>query len=139
MDLIKLSKHCNIDLRSEHEFKKSTIPGSVNLPILNDLEFESVGKQYKNKGKEAALKLGLEIVSGKVKNNRIFQWKKHIKLNKGCYIFCYRGGLRSEIAKEWLLKENIPVKRIRGGYKRVRGSILEKFNSHSFYKKSGSF
>lgn len=135
IDIIELSKYRNIDLRSEHEFKKSTIPGSINLPILRDLEFKSIGKEYKDKGQKSALKLGLEIVSGDIKNNRISEWYEHIKRNKGCYIFCYRGGLRSEIAKEWLLMKNVSVERISGGYKKVRSIILEKFQSKSFYRK----
>lgn len=135
MDILKLSKYKNIDLRSEHEFRKSTIPGSINLPILRDPEFESIGKEYKAKGQKAALELGLQIVSGDVKNRRISKWNEHIKSNNGCFIFCYRGGFRSEIAKQWLLNENMSVERIKGGYKKVRGIILEKFQSHSFYKK----
>jgi len=135
MDILELSKYKNIDLRSEHEFKKSTIPGSINLPILRDLEFETIGKEYKNKGQKAALDLGLKIVSGDVKKNRIALWHEHIKSNNGCYIFCYRGGLRSEIAEKWLQSENIPNKRILGGYKKVRGIIQENFQDSSLYKK----
>lgn len=70
MDILKLSKYKNIDLRSEHEFRKSTIPGSINLPILRDPEFESIGKEYKAKGQKAALELGLQIVSGDVKKRK---------------------------------------------------------------------
>ena len=124
MDLKLLSSYKNIDLRSEKEFHKGTIPGSVNIPILSNDEFENVGKEYKNKGQEAAINLGLQLVKGDLKNKRIDAWKNHLNNNPGCFIFCYRGGLRSKIAQEWLEKENIIVQRISGGYKNFRSNIL---------------
>ena len=124
MDLKLLSSYKNIDLRSEKEFDKGTIPGSVNIPILSNDEFENVGKEYKNKGQEAAINLGLQLVKGDLKNKRIDAWKNHLNNNPGCFIFCYRGGLRSKIAQEWLEKENIIVQRISGGYKNFRSNIL---------------
>ena len=125
MDLKLLSSNKNIDLRSEKEFHKGTIPGSVNIPILSNDEFENVGKEYKNKGQEAAINLGLQLVKGDLKNKRIDAWKNHLNNNPGCFIFCYRGGLRSKIAQEWLEKENIIVQRISGGYKNFRSNILD--------------
>jgi len=125
LDLKLLSSYKNIDLRSEKEFHKGTIPGSVNIPILSNDEFENVGKEYKNKGQEAAINLGLQLVKGDLKNKRIDAWKNHLNNNPGCFIFCYRGGLRSKIAQEWLEKENIIVQRISGGYKNFRSNILD--------------
>ena len=125
MDLKLLSGYKNIDLRSEKEFQKGTIPGSVNIPILSNDEFENVGKEYKNKGQEAAISLGLQLVKGDLKKKRINAWKNHLNNNPGCLIFCYRGGLRSKIAKEWIKKENIKVQRISGGYKKFRSNILD--------------
>ena len=135
MDLISISKFSHIDLRSEHEFHKSTIPNSKNIPILNDAEFEAVGKKYKNNGQKAAISLGVKIVSGKVKEKRISKWKEHISSNKGCSIFCFRGGLRSKIAQEWLIENNTIIERISGGYKKVRNKILENFQSDKIYNK----
>ena len=99
------------------------VPNSKNIPILNDIEFEAVGKKYKENGQEAAIDLGVKIVSDKLKEKRISKWKKHISLNEGCSIFCFRGGLRSKIAQEWLSENNIIVERINGGYKKVRNKI----------------
>jgi tRNA 2-selenouridine synthase len=135
MDLISISKFSHIDLRSEHEFHKSTIPNSKNIPILNDTEFERVGKKYKEKGQESAIDLGLKIVSGKLKEKRISKWKEHISFNKGCSIFCFRGGLRSKIAQEWLSENNTTVERISGGYKKVRNKVIEKFQNDEIYNK----
>mgnify|MGYP000002799594 CR=1 FL=1 len=135
MNLLNISQFSHIDLRSEGEFEKSTIPNSVNLPILNDHEFQAVGKKYKNNGQEAALKLGLELVTGDLKKQRLRNWESHINLNNGCSIFCFRGGLRSKLAQEWLLEKKISIDRISGGYKKVRNEILEQFSNDQFYKK----
>ena len=126
MDIKLLSSYKNIDLRSENEFHKGTIPGSVNIPILSNDEYENVGKEYKNKGQEAAISLGLRLVTEDLKKERIKAWKNHLNSNPGCFIFCYRGGLRSKIAQEWLEKENIKVQRMSGGYKNFRSNIIDK-------------
>ena len=43
-----LSNVSNIDLRSENEFKKGSIPSSINIPILTNDQFKKVGIEYKN-------------------------------------------------------------------------------------------
>ena len=44
-----------IDVRSEHEFNKGTIPNSISMPILNDDQHKLVGIEYKKNGKESAI------------------------------------------------------------------------------------
>ena len=136
MNLSSLSHHNNIDLRSEREFLKGTIPGSVNIPILNDKEYEKVGKQYKTEGQEAAIKLGFELVNDNLKKQRIDLWIDHINNNPGCYVFCYKGGLRSQIAYDWLAKENIVVQRLEGRYKEFRSFIISQHLDIKSYIKS---
>ena len=135
MDLLTISQFNHIDLRSEREYERGSIPNSVNIPILQNQEFEKIGKTYKAKGQDAAINLGLELISGQIKDKRISEWINHININQGCSIFCSRGGLRSKIAKEWLLEKNIKVDRIPGGYKRVRKNILEYYSDNECYKK----
>ena len=130
------SQFKNIDLRSEKEFLKGTIPGSINIPILTNEEYQKVGIQYKSKGQEAATKLGFELVNDDLKKKRIDLWIDHIKENPGCYIFCYKGGLRSKIAHDWLKKENIVIERIQGGYKEFRSYIISQHFDTKSYTKS---
>lgn len=132
MDLFNMFKYSHIDLRSEKEYDKGTIPNSVNIPILQNQEFERVGKEYKLHGQDAAIDLGLRLVSGNIKESRIIDWENHINLNQGCSIFCYRGGLRSKLAQEWLLEKKIIVDRISGGYKKVRNKILEQYSENGY-------
>ena len=125
------NKHINlhnlypsIDLRSPKEYKKGTIPNSVNLPILNDAEFEEIGKTFRSKGRKAAINLGYKLISGEKKMNRIDSWIKFILENNNCFIFCFRGGLRSKIAYEWIKSKGISVNRLEYGYKKYRQQVL---------------
>ena len=69
MQLRNLSNVSNIDLRSENEFKKGSIPQSVNIPILNNDQFKKVGIEYKKNGSDAAIALGHLLVKGSLKKN----------------------------------------------------------------------
>ena len=87
-DYVKiLNASPSIDLRSPKEFKKGTIPNSVNLPILNDDEYHEVGKIFKANGRKAAIDYGYKIISGEKKINRIDSWIQYIRNNNNCSIF----------------------------------------------------
>ena len=95
--------HSNlIDLRAPIEFSAGSLPGAINLPIIDDDERANIGKTYKTKGKEAALSLGFKLVSGTKRKERISLWREYLSNNSTPLIFCYRGGKRSEIAQSWL-------------------------------------
>lgn len=116
-----LNKTPLIDVRSPGEFRDGSIPYSVNLPIMNDEERVLVGTCYKEHGQEAAIKLGHELVSGKVKEERIQLWRDFIRKNPTAEVFCFRGGLRSQITCQWTDMGKRPVS---GGYKRLRRYFL---------------
>ena len=114
-----------IDVRSEHEFKKGTIPNSISMPILNDDQHKLVGIDYKKNGKESAVILGTDLVSGEKKQKLVEDWINVIKKHEVEYIFCKRGGLRSKTAKKWLKEKNINIKILKGGYKAYRKKVVE--------------
>ena len=60
-----------MDARAPVEFFKGAFPHTVNLPLMNDLERQKVGTCYKNKGQQAAIELGHQLVSGAIKAERI--------------------------------------------------------------------
>ena len=124
MQLRNLSNVSNIDLRSENEFKKGSIPQSVNIPILNNDQFKKVGIEYKKNGSDAAIALGHSLVKGSLKEELINHWSEHLKKNPECLLYCFRGGMRSEIAVKWLNECGVKVNRLKGGYKNFRNWVI---------------
>ena len=113
-----------IDVRAPVEFDRGAFPTAVNLPLMNDKEREMVGIRYKNNGNEAAVKLGHELVSGSVKEERIAAWIDFIEKHPNAMLYCFRGGQRSRISQQWLHERGYPVVRIAGGYKAFRNYLL---------------
>lgn len=117
-----------IDVRAPIEFSAGSIPGAVNLPLLTDIEREQIGKTYKSKGKESAIQLGHELVSGLVRAQRVKEWTEFFKKNPDTLIYCARGGLRSQISQSWMIEAGCKIQRLEGGYKSYRQAVLELLN-----------
>jgi tRNA 2-selenouridine synthase len=113
-----------LDVRAPVEFTEGTLPGSVNVPILNDQERHEVGLCYKRRGPDAALETGHRLVSGEVKQERVRRWSEIAGAEPDLILFCFRGGQRSAIAQTWLKEAGFDVPRIEGGYKKVRQFLL---------------
>lgn len=118
-----------IDVRAPVEFAKGAFPKAVNLPVLNDDERAEVGVHYKAEGADAARTLGHKLVSGTIKEARVAAWISHIEKRSDTQLYCFRGGLRSKIACEWLRAEGVTIPRIEGGYKRLRGFLISRFDN----------
>lgn len=114
-----------IDVRAPIEFEKGALPNAVNLPLLNNVERAQVGTLYKAEGNEAAVKLGHQLISGKVKEDRIEQWIDFIAKNPTTVLYCFRGGLRSQITQQWLRESGVHRPIIVGGYKKSRQFLME--------------
>ena len=115
-----------MDARAPVEFAKGSFPGVVNLPLMDDLERQKVGTCYKQHGQQAAIELGHRLVSGQIKAERIQAWADFAQANPNGYIYCFRGGLRSQLVQQWLKTEaGIDYPRVTGGYKAMRHFLLE--------------
>ncbi|MGL4315058.1 MAG: tRNA 2-selenouridine(34) synthase MnmH [Pseudomonas sp.] len=114
-----------MDMRAPVEFTKGAFPGSVSLPLMTDIERQRVGTCYKQKGQQAAIELGHELVSGKVKAERVEAWAAFAKAHPEGYLYCFRGGLRSQIVQQWLKEAGIDYPRVIGGYKAMRTFLIE--------------
>ena len=71
-----------LDVRAPMEFEQGSIPGSVNLPLLNDDQRDAVGKTYRKYGKDEAIYLGQRLISGNTKKSRLFEWQTFVKIMK---------------------------------------------------------
>ncbi|WP_433736168.1 tRNA 2-selenouridine(34) synthase MnmH [Pseudomonas putida] len=114
-----------MDARAPIEFAKGAFPGTVNLPLMNDQERQRVGTCYKQHGQQAAIELGHQLVSGTIKVERIEAWADFARAHPDGYLYCFRGGLRSQIVQQWLKAEaGIDYPRVVGGYKAMRSFLL---------------
>ncbi|WP_285354083.1 tRNA 2-selenouridine(34) synthase MnmH [Pseudomonas sp. ME-P-057] len=115
-----------MDVRAPVEFTKGAFPGVINLPLMNDTERQKVGTSYKQAGQQAAIELGHKLVSGEVKQARIEAWADFARKNPQGLLYCFRGGLRSQITQQWLKSEaGIEYPRVIGGYKAMRSFLIE--------------
>ncbi|PID78284.1 MAG: tRNA 2-selenouridine(34) synthase MnmH [Deltaproteobacteria bacterium] len=117
-----------IDVRSPVEYNRGNIPGSVNIPLFSDNERKEIGILYKNTGKEKAFLEGLKFAQPKLVLfiEKITAIMKQTKKEK-VFVYCQRGGARSN-AFAWLLSASgINTERIKSGYKAYRNFILDVF------------
>jgi tRNA 2-selenouridine synthase len=115
-----------MDTRAPIEFHKGAFPGVVNLPLMTDIERQRVGTCYKQQGQQAAIVLGHQLVSGDTKARRIQAWAEFARSHPDGVLYCFRGGLRSQIVQQWLKDEaGIDYPRVGGGYKAMRTFLLD--------------
>lgn len=114
-----------MDTRAPAEFERGSFPAAVNLPLMTDDERAQVGTCYKQKGQEAAIRLGHELVSGVIKQQRMEAWLAFAKKYPEGYLFCFRGGLRSQICQQWMCDSGVKYPRILGGYKGMRRFLID--------------
>ena len=121
-----------MDVRAPVEFAQGAFPGAVNCPLMNDGERQQVGTCYKHKGQDAAIALGHQLVSGATKQARIAAWAEFARAHPGGVLYCFRGGLRSQIVQQWLKSEaGIDYPRVHGGYKALRSFLIETLEAAS--------
>ena len=114
-----------LDLRSPAEFARGAFPAAASLPLMSDEERAQVGICYKERGQRAAVELGHRLVSGDTRAARLADWVTFARDHPGGCLYCWRGGLRSELVQQWLAAEGIDYPRVRGGYKALRRFLLE--------------
>lgn len=120
-----------IDVRAPIEFAQGSLPGSINLPILNDEERARVGTTYKLQGSDAAVRLGYDMISGAIKQNRVQQWLDFVNNHPHSVLYCFRGGKRSQITQQWLREVDVDRPLITGGYKMARRFLISTINHFS--------
>src|SRR5690554_5914054 len=130
-----------MDVRAPVEYARGSFPNAINAPLMNDEERHRVGVCYKESGQEAAIRLGHQLVSDDIKAERIAAWKRFALDHPDGYLFCYRGGMRSQITQQWLQEAGLSYPRIKGGYKALRRFLIdtldEVIRSGTFYVLSG--
>jgi len=114
-----------LDVRAPIEFNQGAFPTAYNIPLLDDQQRHEIGLKYKNEGQDKAIELGLSLISGEVKERRLFDWSNLINSNTNIKLYCFRGGLRSRTTQNWLAEQGLDIDLIPGGYKRMRRYLLD--------------
>lgn len=120
-----------LDVRAPVEFRHGAFPTAVNIPLLNDDQRHKIGICYKQHGQQKAIELGLKLLTPEKREQRLNNWKTFVEKNPQGYLYCFRGGLRSRTTREWLAEANIDFPLIEGGYKAMRGYLLEQLDVYS--------
>ena len=124
-----------LDVRAPVEFNQGAFPNAINIPLMNDKEREAVGTMYKEQGQDAAILLGAKLLTTEAQAERKQQWADFFDQNsaigkkaknRGGVLYCFRGGLRSQISQQWVFDHTgIQQARVDGGYKALRRFLLD--------------
>ena len=115
-----------LDVRAPVEFQAGAFPTAENHPLLDDEDRHRIGVRYKEKGQEAAIELGSERVNGELRDHRIKAWLTFARRHPDSVLYCFRGGLRSQISQQWLSEAlGHAYPRVEGGYKAMRRFLID--------------
>jgi tRNA 2-selenouridine synthase len=114
-----------IDVRSEGEYAAGHMRGALNIPILNNEERKAVGTDYKQKGSNAAIKTGFELVGPRLKG--IIEEAENAANGGDILVHCWRGGMRSSNFCQFVGMAGIKALSLEGGYKVYRQRALDMF------------
>ncbi len=121
-----------VDVRSPAEYDEATIPGALNVPILDDAERTAIGTLYKQVGKQQARRRGVELVAPKIPALIEQVFARQSATSLPAIVFCWRGGMRSLAMTQFLELAGIPARQLSGGHKLFRRHVLDYFESGSW-------
>ena len=121
---IVLEQRPLIDVRAPVEFERGAFDGAINLPLMNDEERHLIGIRYKEQGNASAVALGKKLV-GPVKQERVQAWVDFFHAHPDAYLYCFRGGQRSQISQAWMQEVGVILPRLKGGYKAFRSFLMQ--------------
>ena len=120
-----------LDVRAPVEFNKGAFPRSVNIPLLDDEQRHLIGTRYKEQGQDAAIALGWALATPTIKAQRIADWTEYTQQHPEGYLYCFRGGLRSNLSKQLIAEAGIDYPLVSGGYKAMRRFLIDELDTNS--------
>jgi tRNA 2-selenouridine synthase len=107
-----------IDARSPREYADDHLPGAVNLPVVDDVEYAEVGTTHKT-DKHAAYLIGVEYSLRNIADH-IKPLISRFGPKDRFLVYCFRGGKRSRLWGDNLRTIGFEVDVLAGGWKRYR-------------------
>ena len=114
-----------LDVRAPVEFRRGAFPAAINVPLLDDQQREQIGIRYKHAGQDEAIRLGLKLATPQIRSQRLRDWLDFSQSNPHGFIYCFRGGLRSRTAQQWMREQGVEYPLVRGGYKAMRRFLID--------------
>ena len=102
-----------VDVRSPSEFEAGHIEASINIPILNNQNRAIIGRTFKQEGREAAIKLGFQLVNP-LRAELLDTLNRKVE-GKTIALYCARGGLRSNHMAAFFVENGYTVYVLNGG------------------------
>lgn len=112
-----------VDVRSESEWELGHIPGTVNIPLLNDTERVIVGTAYKQQGQKVAIREGFRLVGPRLDD--LVQRAEDV--GSEFIVHCWRGGMRSRNFCQFVNMIGLQTHQLDGGYKAYRQAAQKMF------------
>lgn len=122
-DALKEKNILFVDVRSPGEYQEDTIPGALNLPILDNEERKVIGTIYRKEGSDAAKMRGFQMKVGML-DDYIKVFREMYDQGNKIVLFCWRGGNRSTYVQAFLKQVGMDVWKLEGGYKRFRKHVI---------------
>lgn len=129
-DFWKSPKHLIVDVRSPKEFNTGRIPGSINLPLLDNSERATIGTLYKLHGSQEAIDEAYKLMDNK--KDKFLRQIRELPKDKEIVVCCARGGMRSQVVTVFLNMLGYTAKQSCGGYKRFRSWTLHYLDNYIF-------
>lgn len=120
-----------IDARSEKEYEESSLPCSVNFPVLSNEERHNTGLVYKKYTQTSAVWLAVQYADPKEGQLRSFL-KSNNASGKEIFVYCWRGGGRSAYLSKMITDAGYIPKILTGGYKSYRRRVNDFFSQDFF-------
>ena len=116
-----------IDARSPREYEEDHIPGAINMPVVDNLQFAEVGTLHRT-DPMAAYRLGARYSLQNVAQHI----ERYLPLYNGksrILVYCFRGGKRSKVWFDVLDTIGYRVEKLKGGWKAYRRWVNEQLAS----------
>ena len=107
-----------IDARSPREYAEDHVPGAVNLPVVDDVQYAEVGTTHKT-DKHAAYLIGVEYSLRNIAA-QIKPLISNYTPRDRFLVYCFRGGKRSRLWADSLRTIGFEVDVLPGGWKAYR-------------------
>lgn len=120
-----------IDARSEKEFEETSLPCSLNFPVLHNDERHNTGLVYKKYSQTSAVWLAVQYALPKINLLKNFL-EENDASGKDIFVYCWRGGGRSAYLSKMITDAGYTPKILTGGYKAYRKKVNDFFSQEIF-------